>query len=75
MTHMSNYANDRIALYTFESVFKYVQCWTNIQFKAISPVELANKYFNLYPEERLPIWTVCIVFFFKDTLKIVCIIN
>lgn len=49
MTHMSNYANDRIALYTFESTFKFLQCWTNLKFKTVKSVELAEKYFKLYP--------------------------
>lgn len=58
MTHMSNYGSDRIALYTFESVFRFLQCWTNLRFKTVRPTELANKYFSLYPEEKTPIWTV-----------------
>ncbi|XP_002739829.1 bifunctional heparan sulfate N-deacetylase/N-sulfotransferase-like [Saccoglossus kowalevskii] len=56
MTHLSNYGNDRLALYTFKSVIKFVQCWTNLQFISIPPLELANKYFSLYPEEKDPIW-------------------
>uniref|UniRef100_T1K1D0 [heparan sulfate]-glucosamine N-sulfotransferase n=1 Tax=Tetranychus urticae TaxID=32264 RepID=T1K1D0_TETUR len=56
MTHMSNYGNDRLALYTFESVINFVKCWTNIQLSTIPPVELANKYFQMHPEESDPIW-------------------
>ncbi|GAB6028457.1 hypothetical protein CHUAL_002617 [Chamberlinius hualienensis] len=56
MTHLSNYGNDRLALYTFESVVKFVQCWTNLQLKTIPPLQLAEKYFQLYPEEEDPIW-------------------
>lgn len=33
MTHMSNYANDRLALYTFNLLFDFVQNNTNLQLK------------------------------------------
>lgn len=58
MTHMSNYGNDRLALYAFESVAKFLQCWTNLEFLSISPLQLAEKYFRMYPEEKDPIWGV-----------------
>ncbi|ODM92934.1 Bifunctional heparan sulfate N-deacetylase/N-sulfotransferase [Orchesella cincta] len=56
MTHMSNYGNDRLGLYTFESVIKYVQCWTNLQMVTLPPVLLAEKYFKMHPDELDPIW-------------------
>lgn len=56
MTHLSNYGNDRLALYTFESVIKFVQCWTNLQLKQESPMDLAIRYFDIFPEEQQPIW-------------------
>ncbi|EEB17253.1 heparan sulfate N-deacetylase/N-sulfotransferase, putative [Pediculus humanus corporis] len=56
MTHMSNYGNDRLALYTFESVIKFIQCWTNLRLLSAPPVQLAEKYFLLYPEEVDPVW-------------------
>lgn len=56
MTHLSNYGNDRLALYTFESVVKFVQCWTNLQLQTIPPLQLAEKYFHLHPEEADPVW-------------------
>lgn len=56
MTHMSNYGNDRLALYTFESAFKFVQCWTNLRLKQVPPLEMGIKYFEMYPEEKDPIW-------------------
>lgn len=73
MTHMSNYGNDRLALYTFEAATRFLQCWTNLQFQAIPAMQLAEKYFRMYPEETDPIWgvkrlipkTVIAVFFFK----------
>lgn len=59
MTHMSNYGNDRLALYTFESVIQFLQCWTNIKLHTAPPLQLAERYFKLYPEEADPVWGVC----------------
>ncbi|XP_074649508.1 bifunctional heparan sulfate N-deacetylase/N-sulfotransferase-like [Tubulanus polymorphus] len=56
MTHQSNYAMDRLALYTFESVFKFVQCWTNIKLRTVPPKQLGEKYFKTFPDEVHPIW-------------------
>ncbi|XP_064601762.1 bifunctional heparan sulfate N-deacetylase/N-sulfotransferase-like isoform X2 [Liolophura sinensis] len=56
MTHMPNYGSDRLALYTFESVVKFIKCWTNLRLLSVSPLELAKKYFNMYPEEEDPVW-------------------
>lgn len=58
MTHMSNYGNDRLGLYTFESVIKFVQCWTNIKLSSAPPLQLAENYFKLYPGEADPVWGV-----------------
>lgn len=56
MTHLSNYGNDRLGLYTFESVVKFLQCWTNLRLQTVTPMKLANIYFSLYPNEKTPIW-------------------
>uniref|UniRef100_A0A8C1T0Y4 [heparan sulfate]-glucosamine N-sulfotransferase n=1 Tax=Cyprinus carpio TaxID=7962 RepID=A0A8C1T0Y4_CYPCA len=56
MTHLSNYGNDRLGLYTFESLVKFVQCWTNLQIQTLPPMELAEKYFRIFPEEMDPLW-------------------
>lgn len=56
MTHMSNYGNDRLALYTFESVIKFIQCWTNLRLSSAPPLLLGERYFQLYPEEADPVW-------------------
>lgn len=56
MTHMSNYGNDRLALYTFESVIKFLQCWTNLRLNTAPPLQLGERYFQLYPEEVDPVW-------------------
>ncbi|KAF0027669.1 hypothetical protein F2P81_020410 [Scophthalmus maximus] len=58
MTHLSNYGNDRLGLYTFESLVKFVQCWTNLRLQTLPPVQLAEKYFQIFPEERDPLWQV-----------------
>jgi len=57
MTHMTNFGNDRLALYTFESVVKFISCWTNLKLKTRPPLELANYYFQLYPDETDPVWS------------------
>lgn len=56
MTHMSNYGSDRLALYTFESVIKFLRCWTNLKLTSAPPMQLGEKYFKLHPDETDPIW-------------------
>lgn len=56
MTHMSNYGSDRLALYTFESVIKFLRCWTNIKISSAAPQQLAEIYFKLHPDEIDPVW-------------------
>jgi heparan sulfate N-deacetylase/N-sulfotransferase NDST2 len=63
MTHMSNYGNDRLALYTFESVIKFLQCWTNLRLTTAPPLQIGERYFQLYPEEGDPVWGVSILLF------------
>lgn len=58
MTHFSNYGSDRLGLYVFDRAVDFVQCWTNLQLVQIPPLALAEKYFNDYPDEVDPIWTV-----------------
>ena len=53
MTHMTNYGSDRIALFLFRNVFDYLMKWTNLEFKSLSPLQLANKYFENYPQGKL----------------------
>lgn len=61
MTHMCNYGSDRLALYTFESVIKFLQCWTHFRLFTVPPKQLADIYFSTYPDEIDPIWVVCII--------------
>ena len=58
MTHLSNYGNDRLALYMFESAIKFVECWTNLKLKQVTPIEMGMKYFDMFPEESDPVWRV-----------------
>lgn len=76
MSHMSNYGSDRLALYTFESVFQFIRCWTNLKLVSSGPLELAEKYFKLYPEEIDPIWGVSLKYEILNILNIqtVCLI-
>lgn len=60
MTHWTNYGNDRLALELFRVVFEFILKWTNLKMKALPPVKLAEKYFEIYPENREALWTnVC----------------
>ncbi|XP_078087907.1 bifunctional heparan sulfate N-deacetylase/N-sulfotransferase 1b [Mustelus asterias] len=56
MTHLSNYGNDRLGLYTFKNLISFVQCWTNLKLQTLPPIQLAQKYFQLFPEEKDPLW-------------------
>ncbi len=58
MTHMPNYVLDRLAPYTFESVVEMVQCWTNLELRTKEPKQLAEIYFEMFPQEKTPIWGV-----------------
>lgn len=58
MTYMFNYGNDRLVLYIFESVFKFVQCWINLRLKQVLFLEMGIKYFEMYFEEKDFIWRV-----------------
>uniref|UniRef100_A0A8C6ML32 Bifunctional heparan sulfate N-deacetylase/N-sulfotransferase 1 n=1 Tax=Nothobranchius furzeri TaxID=105023 RepID=A0A8C6ML32_NOTFU len=56
MTHLSNYGNDRLGLYTFKSLVMFVKTWTNLKMQTLPPIQLAQKYFSLFPSERDPLW-------------------
>ena len=58
MTHMPNYAFDRLSPYAFESVTAMLQCWTNLDLRSREPEVLADLYFSMFPEEATPIWGV-----------------
>ncbi|XP_036380119.1 bifunctional heparan sulfate N-deacetylase/N-sulfotransferase 1-like [Megalops cyprinoides] len=56
MTHLSNYGNDRLGLYTFRNLVKFVRTWTRLRLQTLPPVQLAQRYFQIFPEERDPRW-------------------
>ena len=58
MTHLSNYGNDRLGSYTFVNLANFVQSWTNLRLQTLPPAQLARKYFELFPEQRDPLWQV-----------------
>lgn len=58
MTHLSNYGNDRLGLYTFVNLANFVHTWTNLKLQTLPPVQLARKYFELFPEQKDPLWQV-----------------
>jgi len=61
MTHISNYGNDRLALFLFEHAINFVQQYTNLWLITEPPLKLAEVYFNLFPNEKMPLWTVSMV--------------
>ncbi|XP_064005931.1 bifunctional heparan sulfate N-deacetylase/N-sulfotransferase 4 isoform X3 [Pogoniulus pusillus] len=56
MTHLSNYGNDRLGLYTFANLASFVKSSTNLNLQTLPPVQLAQKYFELFPEQMDPLW-------------------
>ena len=61
MTHMTNYGNDQLALYTVSRLVNFVHRWTNLELKYAEPTELADIYFNLFPKDKAPVWLVSYV--------------
>ena len=67
MTHMTNYGNDQLALYTVSRLVNFVHRWTKLELKYAEPTELADIYFNLFPKDKAPVWLVSYVFIFLRT--------
>ena len=61
MTHYPNYGNDRLAIFLFENVFQFLSCWTNLKFLSLPALQITEKYFEVYEDEREPLWTVSYV--------------
>ena len=61
MTHMTNYASDRLALELFDKLFTFVRDWTNIKLVSGPPLTLGRTYFDIFPEDKMPFWTVSLV--------------
>ena len=60
MTHYNNYATDRLALILFDEVFKFLNQWTKLKLMVDTPVNIARKYFEIFPEDAVPLWRVSI---------------
>ena len=58
MTHLSNYGNDRLGLYTFLHLADFLSTWTHLQLDTLPPLQLAQRYFTLFPQQRQPLWQV-----------------
>ena len=58
MTHVTNYAVDRLALHLFDRLFHFVQHWTNLKLVTGPPLTLGKRFFDIFPEDKMPIWTV-----------------
>ncbi len=58
MTHVTNYAKDRLALVLFKSLLEFVTEWTQLKLISGRPLTLGQKYFEIFPEDQLPLWTV-----------------
>ncbi|XP_046892157.1 bifunctional heparan sulfate N-deacetylase/N-sulfotransferase 1-like [Hypomesus transpacificus] len=56
MTHLSNYGNDRLGLYTFKKLVSFIETWTHLRLQTLAPIQLAQKYFSLFPQDRDPLW-------------------
>ncbi|KER33043.1 hypothetical protein T265_12678 [Opisthorchis viverrini] len=60
MTHMTNYKGDRLALYLFDALFRFVRQWTNLQLATAPPIQLAHFYsrrFREFGANDLPLYT------------------
>lgn len=58
MTHSGNYASDRLAVLLLQSLFKFVKQWTKLRLLTNSSINLGNKFFEIFPEDKSPLWTV-----------------
>ncbi|KAJ3615314.1 hypothetical protein NHX12_018882, partial [Muraenolepis orangiensis] len=56
MTHLSNYGNDRLGLYTFVHLASFLRSWTTLRLHTLPPLQLAHRYFQLFPDQKPPLW-------------------
>ena len=62
MTHACNYGfKERLAIHLFTNVTNFIEKWTNIKLLSDKPVELAKRYFDLFPRHAEPLWTVSFI--------------
>ena len=58
MTHYPNYAGDYLSQTMFEELTQFVHRYTGISLQYKKPVQLAEIYFKLFPDDRLPVWNL-----------------
>uniref|UniRef100_A0A672SH91 Bifunctional heparan sulfate N-deacetylase/N-sulfotransferase 1 n=1 Tax=Sinocyclocheilus grahami TaxID=75366 RepID=A0A672SH91_SINGR len=56
MTHLSNYGNDRLGLFTFKRLLNFLLTWTHLKLQTLPPLQLADKYFQRFPSDTEPLW-------------------
>ncbi|XP_064395577.1 bifunctional heparan sulfate N-deacetylase/N-sulfotransferase 1-like [Halichondria panicea] len=56
MTHVTNYATDRLTLQLFSDLFQFTRTWTNLELTTDRPLNLGKRYFEIFPEDKVPIW-------------------
>ncbi|TPP53334.1 putative heparan sulfate n-deacetylase/n-sulfotransferase [Fasciola gigantica] len=60
MTHMTNYKGDRLALYLFDALFRFVRDWTNLKLVSAPPKHLAEVYAHRFASlgaQDLPVYS------------------
>ncbi|KAH7729577.1 bifunctional heparan sulfate N-deacetylase/N-sulfotransferase 4-like isoform X1 [Aphelenchoides avenae] len=57
MTHQQNFGSDRLGSYTFLSLARFVTCWTSLRLQWIPPVEMAERYFTRFSDEKTMLYT------------------
>ena len=72
MSHSYNYANERPAEYILRNIMRFITTWTNLRYQTVSPLNMADKYFEEHHEEnREPLWQVCLCFMlYNQTITI-----
>ena len=58
MTHVPNYAHDRLANFILRNVFEFLSCWTNLKFYSLPPLSIVEKYFEFNQDDKEPVWSV-----------------
>jgi hypothetical protein len=58
MTHLPNFAHERLAQFLLRNAFEFISCWTNLEFFSLPPIEIVKKYFEINREDREPLWKV-----------------
>ncbi|CAJ0584851.1 unnamed protein product, partial [Mesorhabditis spiculigera] len=57
MTHQQNFAHDRLALWVFRNLVKFLKCHTRLKLRWADPITSADRYFAMFPQEVMPVWS------------------